>query len=443
MFPNEKQEQQQRIYNISAESSNPENLFNCQTSNDLLSEDKFNYIKTKKKNKFYQKQINAFLLLFIYLTLSSFSFIYIKYKIFNASPFFLGYIQTSVFSIYLPLSLIITIFKTKFFAKAQTEKEQTFIEIQEQTQDNFSDIMTRRYYETYYNYYKSFYINCIILMILYFFYTTFYYQTLREFDALPLANISCFSTLFIFIFKLFIQGKRSSRKNIIVALLNVITTLLFLCFYLFYIYKRLQWTTMIKGMAFSFIYIIMQSAFVLYFKKIIKKYKYYLNITEIAGFVGAFSIVSTIPILLCVNYFQIEKINFDTGIYLYITIFKCGILSLCVDYCYFWILKVFSLSYVTSISNYITGILFMAYVLIVGYTGNGDGTTTTTTNDVLSFLRSKNGYYVCIGVCEGFVLILFIMNTIRKCNESKHKKKRKEYNHSDNDDNSVDDNNNQ
>ena len=261
-------------------------------------------------------------------------------------------------------------------------------------------------------------------MALYFFYTTFYYQTLREFDALPLANISCFSTLFIFIFKLFIQGHNSSRKNIIITLLNIITTLLFLCFYLFYIHKRLQWKTLIKGIIFSFIYVLMQSAFVLYFKKIIKKYKYYLNITEITGFVGAFSIVSIIPVLLCVNYFQIEKINFDRGIYLYITILKCGILSLCVDYCYFWILKLFSLSFVTSISNYITGILFMVYVLIVGYSENVERTTT---NDFFGFLRSKNGYYVCIGICEGFVLMLFIVNTIRKCNERKRKKKRKDY----------------
>jgi len=106
------------------------------------------------------------------------------------------------------------------------------------------------------------------------------------------------------------------------------------------------------------------SAFLMYFHNIIKKYKYYLDLAEIIGYMGFYCCIFLFIIILILNYsVKSEKINYPTGNKFFILIFKCIISSFICDFSLILLFKYFNVIIIAQIFLLLIGILSAVYMI--------------------------------------------------------------------------------
>ena len=333
-----------------------------------LDEKDYQLFQSKKHKKCFNKSLRALIILIVYLTCTTLSIIFLKYRFPSPHPFFSAYINTSLFVFFIPISFIVNLY-LDIAKKQPQEEEKSSLEIQKTMSDNFSDIMEKKFYENYYRYYRRFYFNSIVLMSLYFLSLSFYFISLSSLSPFICSVINSFTSLFVFIPILFTRGIKCSLTKALLLSMNCIILTLFILSIVFLYNSQNSLISItlskhsIAGFVCCFISSILNALFIVYYKKLIKKYKFYIDISELVGYIGLFSLLLIPLLLIAFHYMTFEEFSFPGGLMALQYILKGGIESFLTDYLLMRALRFFNISTFSSVYGFNLGILILCFYI--------------------------------------------------------------------------------
>lgn len=322
-----------------------------------LDEKEFELFQTKKIKKFFTKSIRSLIILLLYIISSTLSTLLLQYNLPHPKPFVSAYFNTAIFIVYIPISFIVNLY-SEIVKNPPQEEEKTSLEIQKKMSDNFSDIMEKKFYENYYRYYRRFYVNSGALMLIYFVSLGFYYLALSYMEPMLCSIINAFTGLFVFIPILFINGIKCRMTKILIIGLNLIILTLFSISFFF---AHSVFPT--YGIIFCTISSLIQALFIVYFKKLINKYKFYIDISELVGYMGLFGLLIIPLLILCFHYVSFERFIMPDGYTILRMLGKAGIESLFIEYLLMRTVRFFNISTFSSVYGVNLGILILTYFL--------------------------------------------------------------------------------
>ena len=303
-------------------------------------------------------------LIVVFIISYTFSAIYIRINYLESTPIQAAYIQCSVFIIFIPFSFIINVYNDN----KKNLNENEFIcesekEIEKKMENNFSEIIEKKYYENFYNYYKNFYLNSFILCLFYISYLIFFYFGTCYITPLFSQIIFLSLTSLVMMINKFLKRKKIKNLNlkIFVIILNIILFIFFILMYKKY-FSQFKQDKFHIGVLLIIISSLFFSLFLIYFQYIIKKYEYYLELVEMLGYMGFYCFIFLFLIILTLNYLiESEKINYPTGNDFFVLIFKCIISSLICDFSLILLFRHFNTMIISQIFLILIGILSGIY----------------------------------------------------------------------------------
>ena len=337
-------------------------------ANVSLDEKDYQLFQSKKHKKFFNKSFRSLVILILYLTCTTLSIIFLKHRLPSPHPFFSAYTNTSLFVFFIPISFMVNLY-LDVAKKQPQEEEKSSLEISKTMSDNFSDIMEKKFYENYYRYYRSFYFNAIVLMLLYFLSLSFYFISLGTLSPFICSVINSFTSLFVFIPILFTRGIRCSLTKALLLSMNVIILSLFIVSIVFLNNNQNSSISImlshcsISGFICCFVSSIFNALFIVYYKKLIKKYKFYIDISELVGYIGLFSLLLIPLLLVALHYMTFETFSFPKGYMALQYILKGGLESFVTDYLLMRALRFFNISTFSSVYGFNLGILILCFYI--------------------------------------------------------------------------------
>lgn len=322
-----------------------------------LDEKEFELFQTKKNKKFFTKSRRSLIILLLYIVSSSLSTLLLQYNLPHPKPFLSAYFNTAIFIVFIPISFIVNLY-SEIMKNRPQEEEKSSLEIQKKMSDNFSDIMEKKFYENYYRYYRRFYVNSAALMVIYFVSLGLYYLSLSYMEPILCSLINAFTGMFLFIPILFLNGIKCRVTKVLIIGLNLtILTLFSISF--FFAHRNIP----TYGAIFCIVSSLTQAIFIVYFKKLINKYKFYIDISELVGYMGLLGLLSIPLLILCFHYVSFESFIMPDGYTILLMIEKAVIESLFIGYLLMRSVRFFNISTFSSVYGVSLGILLLTYFL--------------------------------------------------------------------------------
>ena len=351
-----------------------QSIISFNTINDNIDSVNLNYNSLSKINKFLNEHFFYKIFLIIIFILSyTFSAIYIRINYLECTPLQAAYIQCSVFIIFIPFSFIINLYNDN----KQNLNDDEFIfenelDIERKMESNFSELIEKKYYETYYSYYNNFIKNAFILFILFVCYLIFFY--FASCYVTPLLNQIIFLSLTSFIMMINKFLGRKKIKNLNLKILFIIINIL-LCTFFILMYKNYLSNFKMDKIKIGILLIIVSSLFfsmfLIYFNLLIKKYHYYFELVEMLGYMGLYCFIFLFIIIFILHILiKNEKFNYPTGHGFLILIFKCIISSLFCDFSLLLLFRYFNTMIISQIFLILIGILSGIYCFYKKYINN-------------------------------------------------------------------------
>ena len=386
-------------------------------ANVSLDEKDYQLFQSKKHKKFFNKSLRSLVIIVLYLTCTTLSIIFLKYRLPSPHPFFSAYINTSLFVFFIPISFIVNLY-VDIANKQPQEEEKSSLEIQKTMSDNFSDIMEKKFYENYYRYYRRFYFNAIVLMVLYFLSLSFYFISLNSLTPFICSVINSFTSLFVFIPILFTRGIKCSLTKALLLSMNFIILSLFILSLIFLNNTQNSSISLtisqhsISGFICCFVSAIFNALFIVYYKKLIKKYKFYIDISELVAYIGLFCLLLIPLVLVAFHYMTFESFSVPNGYIALRCILKGGLESFLTDYLLMRALRFFNISTFSSVYGFNLGILILCFYINIW---------SEIKNNAISLYTFIGGEVVVVALA---VLSFFHHKISRKNRKIKRKKKK-------------------
>ena len=154
----------------------------------------------QKKFKILTKKVRAYLILFILIALSCYSYLKIRFNTLDIRPLNFCFLSNSVLTLLIPLSFIKNIIRTKIIKyNGKAEYEKTSDELMNKIINNsITDILEKRLITNINKYNQNFYTFCFILMILWTVATTFLYYGIAFSSAITVNALANISIILIF-----------------------------------------------------------------------------------------------------------------------------------------------------------------------------------------------------------------------------------------------------
>ena len=331
----------------------------------------------KERVENYKNEFNNRLIwLLIFMISTIYSSIFYKINSFNTSPFICSYFQTSIFTIFIPISFIINSFSKNIIHHKKFDDDEEYEEsknnLLQRYKDNFSEYMEKQFYEVFYYYYTSFYKFAIFIGTLF-----FISQVLFNYSSLYLIplfqNISiCLMSIFILLAKLFYRGIKLSILNFLIIFFNVFFCLsIFITIHFIIPIDKIFKDNML-GIIYISLYILFMSILIIFYKNKMNKYFYYIDLNELTGFSGCFIMIFFPIIFAIITYFyqfQNEKNIILEDDFLFFLI-KCFISSCIGYYSFIQLMKFYTSTVLSIILNIRVGILYFIYYF---FTNNNKG----------------------------------------------------------------------
>ncbi len=366
----------------------------------------------KERVENYKNEFNNRLIwLLIFMISTIYSSIFYKINSFNTSPFICSYFQTSIFTIFIPISFIINSFSKNIIHHKKFDDDEEYEEsknnLLQRYKDNFSEYMEKQFYEVFYYYYTSFYKFAIFIGTLF-----FISQVLFNYSSLYLIplfqNISiCLMSIFILLAKLFYRGIKLSILNFLIIFFNVFFCLsIFITIHFIIPIDKIFKDNML-GIIYISLYILFMSILIIFYKNKMNKYFYYIDLNELTGFSGCFIMIFFPIIFAIITYFyqfQNEKNIILEDDFLFFLI-KCFISSCIGYYSFIQLMKFYTSTVLSIILNIRVGILYFIYYF---FTNNNKG----------------EFEFFCFIVLLVFILIVLLICKIIYLGKKMKKKKR-------------------
>ena len=366
----------------------------------------------KERVENYKNEFNNRLIwLLIFMISTIYSSIFYKINSFNTSPFISSYFQTSIFTIFIPISFIINSFSKNIIHHKKFDDDEEYEEsknnLLQRYKDNFSEYMEKQFYEVFYYYYTSFYKFAIFIGTLF-----FISQVLFNYSSLYLIplfqNISiCLMSIFILLAKLFYRGIKLSILNFLIIFFNVFFCLsIFITIHFIIPIDKIFKDNML-GIIYISLYILFMSILIIFYKNKMNKYFYYIDLNELTGFSGCFIMIFFPIIFAIITYFyqfQNEKNIILEDDFLFFLI-KCFISSCIGYYSFIQLMKFYTSTVLSIILNIRVGILYFIYYF---FTNNNKG----------------EFEFFCFIVLLVFILIVLLICKIIYLGKKMKKKKR-------------------
>lgn len=402
MFPRETE------YQINKDKNDKRHSFLSNSMTMTSTEEEFRKFKKAKHKKFFNKKKKAFIALFFYIISSIFSYTFLKYNSLLTEPFQAAFFHSSSLVLFIPLTFLFKTVSQKLIKKEEKEKERVSQELSRNLSENFSDLMEKKYYENYYHYYREFYINIIILIILYFSSISTYYQSLKYTDPLFTNLLLGMTGLAIIIIKMTFKGVKCLFTNFILIFLNIMVSVMLILYYLSQTDHTMS-TNKMLSLTFLVSSVLSNCGFIYYFKRLVKKYKYYISIPEVSGFIGLFSLLIVPFLLVGLYYLKLEIINFPTGPETLIILSKSLFIGCVSDFLMFLPISLVNKICFCSTFNIILGSIYSVYFIV-------------------KKLRNKQAkteklIFFIIGESAAFLLLIFTI--VNYYQNKKDKKKRR------------------
>lgn len=333
---------------------------------------------------------------FVYFTLSmmlySVTHIFLRYNTMGVDHFLLPYFQVASLVVFIPFSFLKTNITENCSKGKPTEIERSSSVIEEKMKDEFSEIMEKKFYENYFEYSSRFYLHAIILSLLYYIRLLFYYWSLYYIPPLNCNSIFASTVIVLQVIRMLTgKYKPSLLSNFILIFYSC-----GLCCLFGYLNNANELKSLsVLGVIYASISVIVTALFLYYYNSITKKYKYYIDIFELFGFIGLFCLVIIPFPLVLMSYFATDGVRIPMGIELFIVLGKAMLCSCVNDVLIFNCISMFSMSVeVTSLGSFII-FLYVFHMLL---------------NDQVIADSIKITYFGC-GV--GLIMVSFILSMLK------------------------------
>ena len=266
----------------------------------------FSPIETTEKNKiskspkFYlSNKIKSSVFLLVHFISFIVSSVYIRNTFFNLEPYQAAFFHTFTLAIILPFSFIRNLFTSRVIEKKKNEEEKSEEEIVDNIlQENFSFIMDSKFYENYSKYSKRFYYLLSVLLVSYFLALFLFYLSLEQLEPFFI-NILLSSSSLLIIPGKYILKRKFKKVNLYQFLVCLCTFFSFLFAFLFEKNNsKPNSSYKILGIVFIVCSILLNSFFVIFLKIINNKFKHYIKIEDLAGFIGTITIILYLILVL-------------------------------------------------------------------------------------------------------------------------------------------------
>lgn len=270
----------------------------------------------QKKFKILTKKVRAYLILFILIALSCYSYLKIRFNTLDIRPLNFCFLSNSVLTLLIPLSFIKNIIRTKIIKyNGKAEYEKTSDELMNKIINNsITDILEKRLITNINKYNQNFYTFCFILMILWTVATTFLYYGIAFSSAITVNALANISIILILLGKVVLLKNKISFFKIISACICMLGLFLLTNFRLSLTNDSLnnKYHFPLLGSIFTVISAVFYAGYVLVLKYYSKKYKHYFDVMEVCGYMGLFNLLVTPFILLLLTFMKIENFTFPS-----------------------------------------------------------------------------------------------------------------------------------
>ena len=316
----------------------------------------------KPKQRVTSKEI---LSIFIFLLCSTLSTIFIQSEAQSLSFYQTSLIQSSCLIIFIPLSSLQKIFFDRVVKHHLSNEEEKDPALQLQ-EDSFSELMNKKNYEHFYKYSKSYYRNTFFLILCYLISLTCHYYTLHYLNGMLCLIYFTANSVTIVLLRSFLQFRKTTLFDVVQLILNICICVAFYITY-YSITKINIDHTFYMGTAIAAVSVVANTAFLYFWKSLQKKYKFYISTTEVAGYMGLFSLLVSIVLLICVALFKDGFKFFNGGVdgmEMFMYVIKVGLCGVVVDFSLMKMVDNCSFRLVSNAYNIILGIIFAIYCLL-------------------------------------------------------------------------------
>ena len=313
----------------------------------------------KQKQRVTSKEI---LSITIYLLCSILSTLFIQSEAQSLSFYQTSLIQSSCLIVFIPLSSLQKIFLDRVVKHHLSNEEEKDPALQLQ-EDSFSELMNKKNYEHFYKYSKSYYRNTFYLILCYLISLTCHYWTLHYLNGILCLIYFTANSVTILLLRCFLQFRKTKLFDVLQLILNVgICVTFYICYY-FLTNIHID-RTYYMGTALAATSVIANTAFLYFWKSLQKKYKFYISTTEVAGYMGLFSMLVAFVLIICVALFKDGFKFFNGGVdgmEMFMYVIKVGLCGVVVDFSLMKMVDHCSFRLVSNAYNIILGIIFAIY----------------------------------------------------------------------------------
>ena len=347
---------------INNDNENSEDLTNC-----LLSKKDF-MTTSNKKNFCETRYIKRIVVILIYILSYVVNAIFIRINSLDLLPVKASFIQGAILSIFIPISFFIS--SNRNFKKNKRyigkEKEVLNIEIENNMKEGISDFMNKKYYEVYYHYISKFYFITAFLSLLYFLSIFLFYQGISYTQPLFGQLFFPFISIILVVFKLFDKNFNCSLNKVLSILCILIASSLYMISFIKNNDIKSDQKNYIYSSIFLGICILCLSTFIYVAKKVFKKYFYYVDVLEFAGYTGIYiaGIVPLVLIILYAIFYSELKNNNPSGGALFIVLGKAFFSTCVCDLALAYILKYFALKITCKIMVVNLSIIYLIFYFV-------------------------------------------------------------------------------
>ena len=319
--------------------------------------------KHKHKKQKMPIKTKGILSILIYIICSVLSTIFIKHEAQSLSYYQSSFLQSSCSIVLIPLSSLQKIFLDRII-KHRLSNEEEKDPAEQLQEESFSELMNKKNYEHFYKYSKSYYRNILYLIICYFISLTFHYWTLHYLNIMLCLIYFTINSVTILLMKCIIHFHKTKLEDICQIILNIgVCVGFYICYHLLtkdnvnYNYKI--------GTVLAATVVAANTAFLYFWKSLQKKYKFYINTTEVAGYMGLFSLITAVVVVVLVVLFKDGFMLFSNegvfGVELFKLMAKVGFCGVVVDFALMKMVDYCSFGLVSNTYNVVLGVVFGVY----------------------------------------------------------------------------------
>ena len=318
----------------------------------------------KQQNKKQKMPVKAkgILSIVIYVLCSVLSTMFIKSEAQSLSFYQASLLQSSCLIVLIPLSSLQKILLDRV-VKHHLSNEEEKDPAEQLQEDSFSELMNKKNYEHFYKYSKSYYRNTIYLIICYLISLTFHYWTLHYLNGMLCVIYFTVNAVTILLMKCLIHFRKTKLEDICQIVLNIGICVGFYICYQYLTKDNVDYYYKI-GTVLATTAVVANTAFLYFWKSLQKKYKFYISTTEVAGYMGLFSMILAFVVVILVALFKDGFKFFSEEVFcteMFVLMAKVGFCGVVVDFSLMKMVDYCSFGLVSNVYNVILGIVFGVY----------------------------------------------------------------------------------